>query len=151
MHFTKLLLAVLATALLVAAPRANAQEAPQWRPSSTAMPTMPTVAELQADWLGPLAAWFGGIDSMVGAAPQDLRATGSVRSGGSRTQIARFLRGPVPVVVMTDRNGDDRADMIEYFRGGTLVLQVIDADYNGRANALRIYDSAGALIREERL
>jgi hypothetical protein len=142
-------LTVLAVAAVAA--DANAQAVPQWRPSTTEMPAMPTAGDLQGNWMAGLGAWFVGMDQVTGTSAQGLRAAGTPRPGSSRSQVARFLRGPVPVVVMTDRNADDRADMIEYFRNGTLVVQVIDADYNGRANAIRFYDESGALVREERL
>jgi hypothetical protein len=144
-------LPIVVLALVLAVPSARAQDAPQWRPSTTEMPTMPTTAELQGDWLGPLGSWFGGLEQVSGVGAQGLRPHGTARPGSPRTQVARFLRGPVPVVVITDRNGDDRADMIEYFRNGSLVVQIVDADYSGRANVMRLYDAAGALIREERL
>jgi hypothetical protein len=141
----------LLVALFAAAAPAWAQGAPHWRPSTTQMPVMPTMAELQNDWGRGLSAWFSGVEQVTGVPAQGLRASGTAGGSGGRVQVARFLRGPVPVVVMTDRNGDDRADMIEYYRSGVLVLQIIDADYNGQANSMRIYDAAGALIREERL
>jgi len=146
-----ILLALAAAASVGVATPAPAQGAPQWRPASTQMPTMPTTAELQGDWQAQFGAWFGGMDRVTGVGPAGLRAAGNPRPGSPRAQVVRFLRGPVPVVVMTDRNGDDRADMVEYFRDGSLVAQVIDADYSGTANAIRFYDASGALIREDRL
>jgi hypothetical protein len=106
---------------------------------------------LQGDWTRGVAAWFAGVERVSGVGVQGLRAVGSPRSGSDRTQVTRLMNGPVPVVVLTDRNGDNRADMVEIYRTGTMVMQVIDADYSGQANVLRVYDAAGALIREERL
>jgi hypothetical protein len=136
---------------LVSAPAVDAQEAVQWRPSSTEMPAMPTVAELQNDWMARFGPWLNRLEQVAGTGAQGLRASGTPRAGSARAEVVRLLRGPVPVVVITDRNGDDRADMIEYYRDGRLVAQLIDADYSGRANSLRFYDASGALLREERL
>jgi hypothetical protein len=151
MRRAALFFSALAVICLATAADANAQAAPQWRPSTTEMPMMPSGAELQGNWIAGREAWFAGVDAVTGSGAQGLRASGTPRPGGTRSQVARFLRGPIPVVVMTDRNGDDRADMIEYFRNGTLIVQVIDADYSGRANAMRVYDESGALVREERM
>lgn len=147
------LTAVLAALLLAAAfpGAARAQDIPQWRPPTTEMPAMPSLAELQGDWLGAFGTWFRNTERVSGVAPQALRASGSARAGTSQTQVARFMQGPRPVAVWTDRNGDGRADMIELYRDGARIIQVIDADYNGQANVMRIYDRGGALLREERL
>jgi hypothetical protein len=145
-----LTLATLALAVFAAAP-VRAQDPTQWRPASTEMPAMPTASELRGDWMTRLAPWFSGLQGITGADTQGLRASGAPRAGGTSAEVARFLRGPVPVVVMTDRNGDERADMIEYYRDGRLAAQVIDSDYSGRANSLRFYDDSGGLIREVRL
>jgi hypothetical protein len=133
-----------------AAPLA-AQDSPQWRPPTNQMPQMPTAASLQGNWQAELSGWFRGVDQIAGVDTRSLRANSSPRPGSARVQLVRFMAGPVPVVVWTDRNGDERADMIEIFRGGTAVVQLIDADYNGVANVLRVYDATGSLIREERL
>jgi hypothetical protein len=136
-------------AIAISAVPAGAQDVPQWRPSTTEMPSMPTAAEMRGDWMSRLAPWFSGLETVAGVGVSGLRA-GAPRGGGP-ADVARFMSGPVPVVVMTDRNGDQRADMIEYFRDGRLVAQVIDANYSGQANSVRFYDTAGGLIREVRL
>lgn len=136
---------------LAAATPLRAQAGPDWRPANPEMPAMPTMAELQAGWQSSLAPWFGGLERAAGVGVQGLRATGTARGGAARAQVARLMNGPIPVVVMTDRNGDDRADLVEIFRDGSLVIQVIDADYNGRANVMRVYDAAGTLLREDKL
>jgi hypothetical protein len=138
-----------ALALLVLG--AGAAEGQAWRPPTREMPAMPTTTELSGDWLGPRAGWFSGVARLSGVEPSTLRATGEGRTGGARTQVARFSSGPLPVVVWQDRNGDGRADLVEIFRGGGVVLQVIDADYDGTANVLRVYDGSGTLISEDRL
>jgi len=141
---------IAAAALSIIAVPAFAQDAPQWRPSTTEMPSMPTAGEMRGDWMSRLGPWFSGLQTVAGVGASDLRA-GAPRGGSAPADVARFMNGPVPVVVMTDRNGDQRADMIEYFRDGRLVAQVIDANYNGQANSVRFYDAAGGLIREVRL
>jgi hypothetical protein len=115
-----------------------------WTPPSTRMPEMPTAASLEGAWRTALAPWFGGADQPVDA----VRARGE--GGGARPVLVRFMGGARPVATWTDRNGDGRADMIEVFRGGAVAYQLIDADYDGNANVLRIYDSTGALAREQR-
>jgi hypothetical protein len=142
---------VLAVAAFACAPLARAQGGQQWRPASTSMPAMPTMPELQGDWLRGVEGWFAGVERVAGVSVQALRATGNPRAGSTRAQVTRLMNGPVPVIVLTDRNGDDRADMVEIFHTGSLVAQVIDADYSGRANVIRYYDASGALLREERL
>jgi hypothetical protein len=139
------------SAALVAPRTLVAQESAEWRPPTTEMPQMPTMASLQGEWRSQLSAWFRGVDRVAGVDARTLRASGSPRAGSTRAALVRFMAGPVPAVVWTDRNGDDRADMIEIFRGGTAVIQLIDADYSGVANVLRVYDAAGGLVREERL
>lgn len=141
---------VVLLALALAVP-ALAQNAPQWRPSSTAMPAMPDMAELRADGPALFGAWLNGLEPITGTGAQGLRASGNARASSGRAEVVRLLRGPVPVVVITDRNGDGRADMIEYHRDGRLSAQLIDVDYSGRASALRFYDTSGALLREDRL
>ena len=138
---------VLAGLVLVA----RSAQAQEWRPPASEMPAMPQMSELSGDWLGSRAAWFSGVEAIAGVAPSQLRAVGEPRRGASDTQVVRFNRGPVPVVVWQDRNGDSRADMIEIYRSGGVVVQVIDADYDGRANVVRTYDSGGRLSNEERL
>jgi hypothetical protein len=147
MHRLGWILAVLTTLSLAAALPAGAQ----WRPASTNMPVMPTSAELQGEWVRSVGGWFSGVERIAGVGVQGLRAAGNARAGSNHTQVTRLMNGPVPVVVLTDRNGDNRADMIEIFNSGSLVAQVIDADYNGQANVMRLYDASGALVREERL
>lgn len=135
---------------LFAVPTASAQ-GPDWRPPSRQMPRMPTRAELDGDWLSSRRAWFEGVEAISGVAVARLRAGGEVRPSSDVLQVARFMNGPVPVVVWSDRDGDSRADMIEIFRAGGVVIQLIDADYDGAANVLRVYNAAGALVREERM
>lgn len=136
--------------LLLAAPAASAQ-GPDWRPPSRQMPQMPTRAELSGDWLSPRRAWFQGVESISGVAVDRLRAAGEARGGSDVLQVARFMNGPIPAVVWSDRDGDSRADMIEILRAGGVIIQLIDADYDGAANVLRVYNAAGALVREERM
>jgi hypothetical protein len=145
-------LAFIAIVTVLASPAAvEGQNASQWRPPTSQMPQMPTTASLQGNWQSELSGWFRGVDAVSGVDTQNLRASGSPRAGSDRTQLVRFMAGPVPVVVWTDRNSDGRADMIEIYRGGTAVIQLIDADYSGVANVLRSYDASGGLVREERL
>lgn len=143
-----LLAAVCLSATLAAAPRGHAQE---WSPPSRDMPTMPLAADMRADWLGPRAPWFSGIEPFAGVGASQLALTGDRRRGSDHLQIARFSRGPVPVVVWSDRNGDGRADIIEIYKAGGVIIQLIDVDYSGQANVLRVYDARGALLREDRL
>ncbi len=145
-----ILLALLAVPLLLLSPALASAQA-EWRPPTTAMPMMPTAADLQGNWMSSNAQWFNGVEAVSGVATAQLRASGDRRRGSDRLQIARFGVGPLPAVVWSDRNGDDRADMIEIYRSGGVIVQLIDADYNGRANVLRIYDERGTLLREERL
>jgi hypothetical protein len=144
------LLTILAAALLLPVPSA-AQDAGQWRPHSTDMPLMPSMSDLQGDWISSAGSWLRGAERVTGAVVSALRATGTARGGSKQAQVVRFSRGAAPAVVWTDRNGDERADLIELYRSGTLVIQLIDADYNGKANVMRIYDASGELLREERL
>lgn len=148
-----LLLLLSASALLaLTAPPVQAQSAgPQWRPPTRSMPMMPRIVELDGDWLAPRSSWFDGVDGISGVQPAMLRGAGEARAGSEYTQIARFSSGPVPAVVWSDRNGDHRADLIEIFRQGGVIIQLIDADYDGNANVVRVYDSSGALLREDRL
>jgi hypothetical protein len=143
-----ILFAVLAVAL--AAPTANAQ-GPSWRPPAKEMPRMPRVAELRGDWMGARAPWFRGTDEVTGVAPGSLRAAGEAKPGSDVAQIARFGNGPVPAVVWSDRNGDGRADIIELYKSGGVVIQLIDGDYDGAANVMRVYDSRGTLLRQDRM
>ncbi|CAN5454482.1 hypothetical protein BH24GEM3_BH24GEM3_16640 [soil metagenome] len=124
---------------------------PQWSPPTREMPAMPLMADLQGDWLSPIAAWFGGVEQLSGVSTARLRAAGEARSGSDRAQFVRFTSGPVPVAAWSDRNGDGRLDMLELYRNGVMVIQVIDADYDGRANVMRVHDASGTLVREERL
>lgn len=136
--------------LLVSASGARAQ-AVDWKPPSRQMPPMPTRADLSGDWMSARSAWFQGVDRVSGVSASSLRAAGEPRSGSDVLQIARFMNGPIPAVVWSDRNGDDRADMIEIFKSGGVIVQLLDVDYDGSANVLRIYDASGALVREERM
>jgi hypothetical protein len=145
-----LLFALLTLPLLALSPAQAGAQGVSWRPPTTEMPMMPRASELQGT-VSANAPWFGGVESISGIAPSNLRASGDRRRGSDHLQIARFGTGPVPAVVWSDRNGDDRADMIEIFRSGGVIIQVIDADYNGHANVMRVYDERGALVREERL
>lgn len=138
----------LAVLLLLAAPGAVSAQGAEWAPPSREMPMMPASTELQGDWLGARADWFRGVDAITGVAASSLRATGNAQPGGTRTQMVRFTNGPIPVVVWTDRNGDGRCDMIEIFKSGGIIIQLIDADFDGNANVIRVYDGAGALLRQ---
>lgn len=144
-------LSLLLVAPLLFLPASAEAQAPDWRPPSSEMPMMPRTAEIQGDWLGSRSEWFQGLDRIAGVAASGLRASGEPRGSSDYVQVARFTDGPLPVVVWSDRNGDNRADVIEIFRGGGVVVQLIDADYNGSANVIRTYDSAGELIDQERL
>lgn len=133
--------------LLLAAPAARAQ-APDWRPPSRQMPQMPQRADLTGDWLSPRSGWFRGVEGVSGVATSALRASGEPRAGSDVLQVARFMNGPIPAVIWSDRNSDGRADTIEILRSGGIIIQLIDADFDGSANVLRVYDSAGKLLRE---
>lgn len=139
-------------ALAAVAPRAQAQSAPAegWRPPGE-MPQMPQSAALQGSWLSAVSSWFAGSDRMTGVAPGKLQPLGEGKTAEGRAQYVRFRSGPLQVVAWSDRNSDGRADLIEFFRDGSLVLQVIDPDYDGRANVLRLHDSQGKFLREDRL
>ena len=134
-------LRVCALAAVLFAAGLTAQQ--EWTPPSSQMPEMPSAASLDGGWRGTLGAWFGGADQPL---PQ-VRAVGE---GGARPRLVRFMGGARPVATWTDRNGDGRADLIEVFRGGAVAYQLVDADYDGGANVLRVYDSTGALAREQR-
>lgn len=136
--------------LLTTASGAFAQ-GPDWRPPSRQMPPMPTHADLGGDWLSSRSNWFQGLDNVAGVAASGLRAAGEPTSGTGAIQIARFMHGPIPAVIWSDRNGDARADMIEIYRSGGVIVQLIDVDYDGAANVLRVYDASGALLREEKM
>lgn len=144
-------LALLTGALLLAAASGASAQGPSWRPPSSQMPTMPSRADLSGDWLSSRSGWFQGLDGVAGVAASGLRGAGEPSGGGGAVQIARFMNGPVPAVVWSDRNSDSRADMIEIFRSGGVIIQLIDVDYDGAANVLRVYDAAGKLLREERM
>ncbi len=134
--------AALAALAVLAAGRLRAQQ--DWSPPSRDMPQMPASAELSGGWRGSLAAWFRGTDEGL----DGIRALGD--GGGGRPRMVRFMGGARPVAAWTDRNGDGRADLVEVYRGGALAYQLVDADYDGTANVLRVYDSSGALARENR-
>lgn len=139
--------AVVALAVLTAV-RLRAQQQ-DWTPPSREMPEMPASAQLSGGWRGGLGGWFRG----VGEGLDGIRADGeglSRDAGGSRPRFVRFMGGSRPVAEWTDRNGDGRADLVEVFRNGALAYRLIDADYDGAANVLRVYDSSGALAREQR-
>jgi hypothetical protein len=141
-----------AAVLVMGADRAGAQTpAVEWSPPGSAMPAMPTIAELQANWQGATGGWFSGVDRVSGIGLGEVRATGETTPGSARAKFIRFSAGPRPVAVWTDRNGDGKADMVELYRSGALVVQVVDADYNGTADVVRLYDSAGNLARENKL
>jgi len=145
-----MLLALLALPILLAAPPELSSQTAEWRPPGTEMPLMPRTAEL-GNWIASNGDWFRNVEAATGVPLSRLRGVGERRRGSDFLQIARFGNGPMPVVVWSDRNGDDRADMIEIYRSSSVIFQLIDADYSGRANVLRVYDSAGSLLREERL
>lgn len=121
----------------------------EWRPPGRQMPTMPTLAELEGNWLGSRAGWFADLQAVTGVAPAELRAWGEPR-GGPVARLVRYQRGPLPIAIWSDRNGDRSADAVEIYRSGALVAQLLDSDYDGDANVLRRYDASGALISEER-
>ena len=135
---------VLALVAVVVVAGGVAAQQQDWTPPSTRMPEMPATASLDGAWRAALAPWFGGADQAL----DGVRARGE--GGGARPALVRFMGGARPVATWTDRNGDGRADMIEVFRGGAVAYQLIDADYDGNANVLRVYDSTGALAREQR-
>lgn len=138
--------AVVALAVLTAV-RLRAQQ--DWSPPSREMPEMPATAQLGGGWRASLSPWFRGVNEAL----DGIRAVGdgTSREGGTaRPRMVRFMGGARPVAAWTDRNGDGRADLVEVFRDGAVAYQLIDADYNGMANALRIYDGSGALSREIR-
>lgn len=141
-------LLIAATLLVVA--NANESTAQDWSPPTRQMPPMPQVGELSPAWMSARADWFSGVAGLSGVSPGDLSVAGEPRGGGN-AQVVRVTRGPLPIVVWQDRNGDGRADMIEIFRNGSVVLQVIDPEYDGQANVVRRYDAAGQLVREDRL
>ena len=137
------------TLLLLGAPGALAQ-IPDWRPPSKQMPQMPGQSDLAGDWVSSHGDWFRGVDRVAGVATAGLRGAGEPAGGGA-FRVARFMSGPIPAVIWSDRNGDRRADMIEILKSGGVIIQLIDADYDGAANVLRVYDASGALLREERM
>lgn len=122
-----------------------------WRPPVPQMPQMPLLSELEGDWLGARAPWFGEVEALSGVPVSALQAAGEPRSGAKHLRIARFSKGMLPVVVWSDRNGDTRSDMIEIYKTGGVIIQLIDADFDGEANVIRYYDATGALLREERM
>ena len=133
-----------AVAALVAVTLAAGPVRQEWSPPSRQMPQMPAAAELEGAWRGSLGAWFNGL----GVSVDQIRADGE---GGAKTKFVRFTGNMRPVETWSDRNGDGRADLIEVYRGGALAYQLIDADYDGNANALRVYNAGGGLAREERM
>ena len=141
---------MLVVAGLLALPLAGRAEAQDWSPPSSQMPPMPQVGDLDAGWMSTRADWFSGVASLSGVAAAELSVAGEPRGAGP-AQVVRVTRGPLPIVVWQDRNGDGRADMIEIFRNGSVVLQVIDAEYDGQANVVRRYDASGQLLREDRI
>lgn len=141
---------MLGASVLPATAGAQASPADGWRLPTREMPAMPRAADLEGEWASRLGAWFQGIDAVSGVPLARLSARGEP-SGAGQARFVRFSRGPVPVVVWSDRNGDGRADLIEFFRNGNVVLQVVDAEFDGTANVLRYHDASGALVREEKL
>jgi hypothetical protein len=134
--------------LVLTVEQSTAQE---WRPPSRDMPSMPPVAQISPEWMSQQSGWFAGAAPLAGVSASALRISGEPRRGSPNAQVVRASAGPLPVVVWQDRNGDNRADMIEIFKTGGVILQLIDADYDGQANVLRIYDTSGALVREDRM
>ena len=130
-------------ALLLLATLAAAPLHQEWSPPSHQMPQMPAAGELAGGWRGALGGWFGGLGVNVA----DIAARGE--GGGARPRFVRFTAAMRPVEAWSDRNGDGRADLIEVYRNGAMAFQLVDADYDGTANALRVYDG-GSLAREER-
>jgi hypothetical protein len=145
----RLLPAALLLFLGLAAPAAARAQGPQWKPPTREMPMMPRKSDLRGDWLSSRKAWFQGVETISGAAPTSLRATGEARPGSDYLQMVRFTSGPLPVVVWSDRNGDNRADIVEIYKSGGVIIQVIDADFDGSANVMRVYDAGGKLLRQE--
>jgi hypothetical protein len=138
-HVAAALVALSALALAAAPARAGQE----WTPPSKQMPQMPAAAELDGGWKGSAGAWFGG----TGVQLDQVRASGE---GGARLRFVRFTVNMRPVEVWSDRNGDGRADLVEVFRDGGLTHRLVDSDYDGTANALRVYGAGGGLTREER-
>lgn len=138
-------------ALLIGPVLAAPAQAQDWRPSWRAMPAMPSMGDLEGDWLGPRSTWFSGTSAVSGIEPSTLAPVGQARRGSAQAQVVHFNNGPLPVVVWQDRNADGTADIVEIYRQGGVIVQVIDADYDGQANVLRVYDAGGTLNREERL
>lgn len=125
--------------------------AQDWRPPSRNMPAMPQASEVSTGWMSNNNDWFGSAAGAAGVSAESLRVSAEGRQEGGQAQVVRVTSGPLPVVVWQDRNGDGRSDLIEIFRSGGVIIQVIDADYDGAANVLRVYDSAGKLVSEDRL
>jgi hypothetical protein len=122
-----------------------------WRPPGRSMPTMPELAELSAPgWMSSRAEWFRGLERSAGVGAAALRPVGEPRTGGT-ARVVRYLAGPLPVVVWSDRDEDGDADLIEIYRSGSVVVHLVDPDYDGIADVLRRYDLSGRLISEERL
>lgn len=123
----------------------------QWRPPGRLMPAMPELAELSASgWMSSRAEWFSGLERSAGVGAAGLRAVGEPRTGGT-ARVVRYLAGPLPVVVWTDRDEDGDADLIQIYHSGSVVVHLVDPDYDGDADVLRRYDLSGRLISEERL
>lgn len=141
---------VLSGSLLLLGATGALAQGPDWRPPSKQMPPMPTQSDLSG-WVSSHGEWFQGVDRIAGVPAAGLRAAGEARGGSGSVLVARFMSGPLPAVVWSDRNGDGRADLIEILKSGGVIVQLIDADYDGAANVLRVYDASGALLREERM
>jgi hypothetical protein len=140
-----------ALAILAVLALPSGAPAQEWNPPSRTMPSMPTADQLRSDWRAAVRPWFDGVEAASGMEIAGLRAQPEGRSAQGQAKFVRFMSGPYPVAVWSDRNSDGRADLIEIYRRGVLAYQVIDADYDGAANVLRVHDASGRLLREERL
>jgi hypothetical protein len=122
-----------------------------WSPPSRAMPEMPRASEVDSRFMASVARWFDGSSDVTGVPVSRLRAVGEGASATGRVRFVRFTSGPLPVAAWSDRNGDGRSDLIVLYRGSSVALELIDVDYDGIADVMRVYDAAGALLRETRL
>ncbi len=135
-----------AGALLAAGTPANAQE---WTLPTRQMPAMPAMSALPSGWQGAAGAWTAAAARLAGVPAGQIRGAGEAAGGSGRAAFVRFTGDARPVATWTDRNGDGRCDVLELFRSGILAVQVVDADYDGQADAIRHFDSAGKPLRTE--
>lgn len=136
--------------LLAAALPAHAQD-PGWRPSSTSMPAMPRMTELQGGWQNSVGPWLQEITRFSGVPAGEVRALGETTGGSDQARFVRFAQGYFTLGTWNDRNGDGRCDMIELYRDKVLRVQLIDANQDGRIDVVRYHDASGKFIREDPL